>query len=433
VRSILIATLAAGSLAAQESVVHLGVDEAVERALEHSPRLRALGANERAAKAAVSEAEADELPRLDLSASYTRYSDVPEFTVPSAPGGTVLFPNIPNSYRARVGARYPLYTGGRVEGLLDAARGDESSAELELETARREVAFETRRSYFRLVTALERARVLAENVEALEAHLVDARNRERYGLAARNEVLAVEVERDRAELGRLRAETDVLLAQEDARRLLGLRANDRLEPTETLLPLSRAPGDVDALVAAAVESRSELAALEAQLAAFEARARVERAARLPQVSVGGGYLYAHPNPRFLPLEPEFDGNWEVGVEVALNVFDGGRASASEARALARRDAVRAEITGLEERIRLEVVGAALEVRNASAATSIALRAVEAASENVRVAAERYREGVLLSSELLDAELALLRAELDRTEALAAERLAQAALDRALGK
>jgi hypothetical protein len=41
--------------------------------------------------------------------------------------------------------------------------------------------------------------------------------------------------------------------------------------------------------------------------------------------------------------------------------------------------------------------------------------------------------VILSSELLDAEVALLRAGLDRTEALASTRLSAAALDRAVGR
>jgi outer membrane protein TolC len=47
--------------------------------------------------------------------------------------------------------------------------------------------------------------VLEESLAAYEAHLADARNRQAVGLAARNEVLAVQVEKDRAELARLRA------------------------------------------------------------------------------------------------------------------------------------------------------------------------------------------------------------------------------------
>jgi outer membrane protein len=61
------------------------------------------------------------------------------------------------------------------------------------------------------------------------------------------------------------------------------------------------------------------------------------------------------------------------------------------------------------------------------------RNIEAARENVRVSRDRYQEGVTSSSDLLDAETALLRASLDRTGAVAQQRLAVARLERALGR
>jgi outer membrane protein TolC len=50
-----------------------------------------------------------------------------------------------------------------------------------------------------------------------------------------------------------------------------------------------------------------------------------------------------------------------------------------------------------------------------------------------VLAERYRAGVATSAEVLDAEVAALEAELERTRALANVRLAEAALERAVGR
>jgi outer membrane protein TolC len=50
-----------------------------------------------------------------------------------------------------------------------------------------------------------------------------------------------------------------------------------------------------------------------------------------------------------------------------------------------------------------------------------------------VIAERYRVGVATQADVLDADLALLQAELDRTRAQANVRLAEARLARALGQ
>src|SRR4029453_14531839 len=76
--------------------------------------------------------------------------------------------------------------------------------------------------------------VLGEGLGAYDAHLEDARNRESFGLAARNEVLAVQVERDRAELDLLEVRRDVLVAEADLRRLLDLTDGTRVETAEPL-------------------------------------------------------------------------------------------------------------------------------------------------------------------------------------------------------
>jgi outer membrane protein TolC len=415
------------------SAIRLTADETVARALAHSPRLRQLGARDTAAEAAVKQARAEGKPRLDVSLGYTRYSAVPEFVV-GIPGSAVpFFPNIPDNPRVRVGASYPLYTGGRVEGLIETAGGEKTSTNEQLDAARGDLVLETRRAYWSLVTAAERVKVVTENLSAFEAHLTDARNRERFGLAARNEVLAVEVDRDRAELTRLRAETQSRIAMENLARLLGLSSSERVEPVETLSASSAPAEDADTLLSFAAANRSELAAIRGRLAAAEAQARVERSYRLPQVSVGAGVYYAHPNPRYLPPEAEWNANWELGVSMGWSPFDGGRASAGEERASAQAEAIRAELEDLEERIRLDVVSAVLELENARAEIRLSERSRDAARESRRVAAERYREGVILSSELLDAEVAALRADLDLTEALASERLAAAELDHAVGR
>ncbi|HET8646371.1 MAG TPA: TolC family protein, partial [Vicinamibacteria bacterium] len=88
---------------------------------------------------------------------------------------------------------------------------------------------------------------------------------------------------------------------------------------------------------------------------------------------------------------------------------------------------------LERRIRLEVTQRIEERRTAGARVSLAERSLESARLNHKVAADRYREGVIPSSELLDAEVGLLRAALDRTSAQAALRVAEAALQRATGR
>ena len=429
---------AAGAAAAP--VITLTVEEAVMRAVEAAPRLARLAALEQAASAEERGARAERWPQVEVGAGYQRRSSVPELSIVSPtqnPGMPVqlvtIFPDIQDNYRLRAGLSWPVYTGGRMSGRIDAAAQGRTAAERERDSVRADLVLEVQSAYFDLVTARENARVLQEAIRAFEAHLADAKNREKVGLAPANEVLAVEVERDRAELDRLRAESAAELVQADLRRLLDLTPETRIETREPPVAALAAPAEIEPLVDQALAARPERAALAARGAAADAAAGAEHGARLPQVAVTGNYNYAKPNRDLVPPEAVWDQTWDVGVGVSISVLDGGRRAANEARARAQADAVREQLRDLDLAIRLEVTQRTLAWRTAEAQLTVAGRGLESAQENRRVAAERYRAGVIPSSELLDAEIALERAALAQTSARSELHLAAAALDRAVGR
>jgi outer membrane protein len=410
------------------------VSDAVERALASSARLAQRRALERAASADAGVARSARFPSVDFSGGYTHQSDVPELRL-MLPNGQMqtLFPNIPENYRMRLSAGWALFTGGRTAGLIRAAEREQEASDRDLEAERQDVILEARTAYWSLVTARQMAQVLREGLGAYDAHLRDAGNREKVGMAARNEVLAVRVEHDRAELALLRAENGAAVAEANLRRLAGLDSVVAVETVEPLAGPVAEPAELEGLVAQALGARPEYAALRARLAAAEARVRVEQSARWPQLNASGGYDYANPNNRIMPPTATWKDSWDVGVRLSLSLFDGGKTSAAVARARARRDAVQAQLDEFTRGVRLQVTQRSLDAHAAQAALAVAERGRESARENRQVAADRYREGLIPSSELLDAEVGLLRAGLDLTDALAQARLAAAGLDRALGK
>jgi len=421
-------------------VVHLTVEQAVAQAIAASPRLARLVALEAAAEAQARGARAGRWPQVDLGAGYTRRSEVPEFAV-FAPTGNpalpvqriVVYPNIQDNWRVQPTLTLPLWTGGRIGGQIEAAEQSRKAAGFDLQAGRGDLVLETKIAYWSLVTGRENVRVLQEEERAFDAHLADARNRERFGMAARNEVLAVEVERDRVELDRLRAGTTADVAEANLQRLLDLPPSTHIETAEALQAGPVPASDVPALVAEALAARPERKSLASRVAAADASATVERGTRRPQVALTGTYTYASPNRDIFPPTTDWKDTWDVAVGVSWSVFDNGKRSASEARAKAEADAARAQLRELDAGVRLEVTQRALERRTAEAQLAVANRSVESAAESRRVAQDRYREGVIPSSELLDAEVAHERAAVARTEALASLRLAGAALDRAVGR
>jgi len=446
--------------------LRLTLAEALGRAREASAHLAELRSMAAAAGAGLTGARAERLPKIDASAAYTRQSDVPELrlTLPGL-GTETVFPNIPDNYRGHLGLELPLYTSGRIANAVTANAQQLTAANQDVQQGRADLEQETATAYWSLVTAHDSERVLAESLVAYDAHVKEARDRRDVGTAASNEVLAVQVQREQAELARLQAASSAAVANANLLRLLDLPPGTAVEPVEPLAEPAPAPAALapappagagstpappaapaaappaapaaaeppEALVAAAEAARPEIAGLRSRIAAGRANAAATRAGLWPQANLSAGYDYANPNPRILPLEPRWKSSWSVGAVVSLSLFDGGRTAAAAAQIDAQADALGHRLEDLERRVRLEVNQRLLELATARQAAAVAGANLDSAHENVRVARDRYHEGVIPSSELLDAETALLRAGLDRTNALAQVRVALANLERAVGR
>jgi outer membrane protein TolC len=104
-----------------------------------------------------------------------------------------------------------------------------------------------------------------------------------------------------------------------------------------------------------------------------------------------------------------------------------------ARTSALATVARARLAEFDSVLAFEVRQRAVELDTARDAVNVADGTIAAAAEARRVVGERFAVGVITQSEVLDAQVALLQAELDRTRALANLRLAEARLTRATGR
>jgi outer membrane protein len=179
--------------------------------------------------------------------------------------------------------------------------------------------------------------------------------------------------------------------------------------------------------------RPELAALDARALAADQRVEAVQAGRKPTISVTAGADYANPNPRIFPRADLSRASWDVAVVAAWTLWDGGRIAAESAEAAAAGRALRARHADLHAFITTEVRQRRLDLDSARAVLDAADVAVRSAAEARRIVSERFNVGVATSTEVLDAQVALLQAELDRTRALANIRLAEARLHRAEGR
>jgi outer membrane protein len=428
--------LAPAARAQEASPVPLTAADAIERALAHSHRLAEARAREAAARAAIDARRAAERPMLSVSGGYTRTNHVDEFGVPHPDGRLrVIYPDIPDNYYTRASFQWPIYTGGRTDALIRAAEAESGAAAADIEVARADLRLEVTRAYWAVVTARESVRVVAEALQRAEAHLRDVRSRFDNGLIPPNEVSAVEAQRARQEVQLIEARNIHAIAIDDLRRLTGIDADIVVvEPlTGADARGSRVQGStVQGSMGQAV-SRAELTALDLRIAAADERAGAILAGRKPSVAFTTAADYANPNPRIFPRAGEWRTSWELGVNVSWTLWDGGRIQAEAAEAAAAGRALRARHAELSSVIATDVRQRERDLDSARAALTAVDAGVAAATESRRVVSERFNVGVATSTEVLDAHVVLLQAELDRTRALANIRLAEARLARALGQ
>lgn len=420
--------------AAAPQTVSLTLDQAINRAFDESHRLAEWNARVAGAAAAVDTRAAGDRPIVQVLADYTRTNHVDEFGV-AVPGGAfrILYPDVPDNYRSRLDVHWPLYSGGRTGALAASARSELAAVADEREAARGDLRFDVTRAYWTLVAARANRATVDEAVRRMEAHLADVRQRLAVGLVAPSDVLTVEAQASRQRLLAIDAQQAELVAEADVRRLVGLDPGVAIEITTPLETAVAPPPPVGAVIDEARRTRPERRALAARIDAARRRQEAARNATRPIVAIAAGFDYANPNPKIFPREETWQTSWDLSVHVGWTLWNGGRSRAELAEAAAGERAVREQLLEFERLLAFEVEQRVRDLESASAAVATAEAAVRAAAEARRVVSERFGAGVATSTEVLDAQVALVQAELDRTRAFVNVHLAHARLDRAIGR
>jgi outer membrane protein TolC len=283
--------------------------------------------------------------------------------------------------------------------------------------------------------------LLRSDAATTVAHLIAAQRRLAATQALGRDVERVvetlrirEREGEGSRFDRLRAEHELHETRQQATSLAAdvataRSALDGLLPTGVtagLIASTVDPGQssspLELLLSRASTTRAELRALQQSATRAEQEAQAARRARWPAPTVFGGLKRADD-------AAARETGALFGISASIPLFDNGRLEA--ARWTAEHTRLDAERSATEQRIRAEITGAAeiLSLRQAA----LTGEQPNAADDLAQIAGVAYREGEIGILEWLDAVRTTSRARLRQIDAALDARLAQIALERAVGE
>ena len=297
---------------------------------------------------------------------------------------------------------------------LRRARLDTDVAETALLAAHEDLVVRLAQAYFDVLRSASELEFRASDLDAIRRQLQQSERRYEVGDIAITDVVEARARRDLAEA----AEIDARNRVEDAREALAEITG--LDPAALELAglgadfelLAPDPADVDAWVALAEDSNLDLAAARAELEATEASVAVQRAQRLPTLSVGASVasLSSDDGPR-----PDGE-TGSVSLTGRLPLLSGGLVTAQIAQA-------RAQARLAEERVveaRRRVTRGTRNAYRAVVAAIARVRALEQALASTRQAARAteagFEAGTRTSVEVLESLRDTFRARSDYASA-----------------
>lgn len=433
--AVLVAVLlwGASGLQAQEERP-LTLDEAVARALEGNATLDEARLQARAADAGVREAAAFLWPTVGAEAGFVRSDD------PVAVFGTKLRqgrfgeadfaipalnqPDPVNDWTLAAGASWSVLDPARWS-AREAARWSAEAAGKGADRTREAVIFRTRALYFQAVRADGQVRADERALEAARATAERIRRRRDEGILTDAHVFQARAEVEGARAQLTEAERIRASARADLAVYLGWPGDRVPVPVDTVMAVEAPEGRT--FESLAVEDRADLLALEAQVAAAEARESRAFRSRFPAVE---GFTRLSTHARDFTGDREE--NWTVGVQLSVPVFTGFGLSARRDAAELQKRAAEIRLTQARREARAELEDAARSVESARDALKASRAAARAAREGRRLLTRRFEEGMATVAELLQAEARAARMESRAVDALAMYQIALARLEFAAG-
>ncbi len=400
------------------------LESALDYALGHNPDARIAQQRVAAAQAGLEQANSALWPKLQVQSGYIR-TDNPMLAFGSilnqrSYSSSLDFNDVPDvdNLNARGIVTVPLYAGGRNVAGRKAAKANSEAAKQDSAALRNALGFEVSRAFLTVLKTREFVRATEAAVNSYESNLTVANKRLDGGTLLKADVLDVEVRLAQAREDLVRARNAITLATRALRNLLGIEDGEFTVADSA--PVVSAPNSGD------FTQRPELAAARERESAAQSQVRGSKSGYQPRVSAFGSLDYDYG------WVTQGDGkSYTAGVMLQWDLWDGFATRSKAREANANLESAREAQRKLRLALDFEVEQARLDLKAADERLAVSSKTIEQAAESAKLTRGRFEQGLALSTQLIDSETALVAARVRRAEAESDQRIAVAALRKAL--
>lgn len=431
--------IAAASLLAPAALAQstLSLQQAVSMALEKNPQRKMALADQRAAVAGVQEARAGLLPRISFTESATRGNDPvyvfgtllrqQRFTTANFALNALNTPTPIGNFSSRFSGNWNLFDSFANVKSVARAKDLQQAAGHQLERADQETILRVVQAYLGLLLAEKQQEVAGQAVKTAQSILDRSQARYQSGVVVQSDLLSAQVRLASRQEELIRARNNVAFAAAQLDTAMGVPADQQFQLSQSLSEGSLPQAALTDLENRALASRPDLKQIEAQQMAQEKSVSIARSAFGPKLNAFGGW--ETDSAVFSQVQGN---NWVAGLELQVDLFQGGakKAQLTRERALEERIAAARQAAG--DQVRLEVRRTYYDFDSARQQVGVAQAAVGQAAESMRINQNRYDAGITTITDLLTMEEATRRAQTDYWEAVYRLRTSYANLELATG-
>lgn len=406
--------------APEAAAMDIDLKGAVTTAIQNNRDITIAELKRREAEADVSAAAAKKNPSVSYSWQRNQYPTQVVTTVVGTQSSN-------HGYSQGINVSWPIWTFGKVEGAIDAARYQKNIADLTVYKTEADTKLAAVQAYYQYLEAVKLAEVQAQSVTDYASHLNNVQQQFDAGIVAKLDVLSSNVSLANAKQKSIAADNTRDVAEANLNNIMRIPMNTTLSPLDKNFPEPEFDLTMEQAILMAQKYRWELVEADYGVKAAEASLRSAKAGYLPTVSVGGGYSWKEASVTAVDKD-----DWAVQGGLSWSLWDGGATQASVKKADAAVKTAQETLLQAREKIELEVRQDYLNVLSYKEQIRAAEASVAQAEEAYKIATVRYSSGVGINLDVLDAELALNTARTNYITALYNYNIGLATLEHAMG-